>query len=148
MPVEESIGCGADDIGQLQEWPMHLTLVRSILCWLRQGERVQRARGGFEPRLRQVQVAAGGLEIRMAEQQLNGAQIRAGFQQMSGEAVPESMRMYMLLEPGAAGRVFDRMEDALGTHRHVGGMGTSSAREQVCLRLRIHPAPVFAKLFE
>ena len=66
---------------------MHLTLVRSILCWLRQGERVQRARGGFEPRLRQVQVAAGGFEIRMAKQQLNGAQIRAGFQQMSREAV-------------------------------------------------------------
>jgi hypothetical protein len=58
------------------------------------------------------------------------------------------MRVYVLLEPGAAGRVLDRVEDALGAHRHIGSMGTSSAGKQVCLRLRIHPAPVLAKLFE
>ena len=97
MPIEESFGCGAYDIGQLEEWPMHSTLLRSILCRLHQGERIQRARGGFEPRLRQVQVAAGGLQIRMAEQQLNGAQVCAGFKQMSREAVPQGVIMVLTI---------------------------------------------------
>src|SRR5260370_17040842 len=113
MPVEESFGCGGYGVGQLQAWRMHLPLRRSIL-WLRQSERVQRAWGGFEPRLRQVQVAAGGLEIRMAQQQLNGAQVRAGLKQMSREAVPESVRMYLLLDPPPAARAFYPLHDALG----------------------------------
>ena len=148
MLIEKSFGCGAYDIGQLDEWPMHLTLLRSILCRFHQGERVQRARRGFEPCLRQMQITAGGFQIRMAEQQLNGSQVRAGFKKVSREAVSEGMRVYTLPEPSAASRVLDCMEDTLGAHRHVGGMGTSSASKQVCFRLRIHPAPVFAKLFQ
>jgi hypothetical protein len=27
MPVDESVGCGAYDIGQLEEWPVHLTIL-------------------------------------------------------------------------------------------------------------------------
>lgn len=27
MPVDESVGCGAYDIGQLEEWPVHLTVL-------------------------------------------------------------------------------------------------------------------------
>ena len=27
MPGDESVGCGAYDIGQLEEWPVHLTIL-------------------------------------------------------------------------------------------------------------------------
>jgi hypothetical protein len=38
--------------------------------------------------LGEVQVDGGFFQIAMAQQDLDGAQIRAGFQQMSGEAMP------------------------------------------------------------
>jgi hypothetical protein len=38
--------------------------------------------------LRQVDVNHGFAQVGMAEQQLDGAQVGAGFDQMSGEAVP------------------------------------------------------------
>jgi hypothetical protein len=47
MPVDESLGCGAYDIGQLKEWPVHLTVLRLMLCavWRRcRPECVERAR--------------------------------------------------------------------------------------------------------
>ena len=38
------------------------------------------------------QVPGGGLQAAVAEQQLNGADVGSGFQQMDGEGVPETMR--------------------------------------------------------
>src|SRR5690349_22401078 len=83
-PVDESVAYGSYDIGQLQEWPLHLFAAR-VLPWVRgrgEGERVERAGGGFEMPLRQVQVAAGCLQIGMSQQQLNGAQVCTGLQQV------------------------------------------------------------------
>ena len=37
----------------------------------------------------------------MAHQQLNGAQVDAGFEQVRGKAVPQCMRMDLLREPCA-----------------------------------------------
>jgi len=71
MPVDESLSCGAYDIGQLKEWPVHLSVLRSMLCGILrrcQRECVQRARGCPEPHLGQMQVAAGGFQIRVTEQ--------------------------------------------------------------------------------
>ena len=46
-----------------------------------------RRAGRFDVPLGQVQVDGGGLEVGVAEQCLNGRQVRAGFQQVGGEAV-------------------------------------------------------------
>src|SRR5215467_10601729 len=40
----------------------------------------------------------------MPEQELNGSQVRAGFQQMSGEAVPQGVRVNFGAEAGPRGR--------------------------------------------
>ena|SRR5205809_3013457 len=45
-----------------------------------QPERVQGAGGGFEMPLGKMQVAAGGFQIRMTQQELNGAKVGAGFE--------------------------------------------------------------------
>lgn len=74
-PINQSLACGAYDIGQLQEWPLHLLVVRRkvlLILWCRQRERVQRAGGGFEMPLGQMQIAAGCFQIDMAQQKLNG----------------------------------------------------------------------------
>src|SRR5260370_3975083 len=116
MPVDESLPRSTDDIGQLQEWPGHLPGLRRSF-WLRCGlqrKRIQRAGGRSEMHLGHVQVAAGGFQIRMAEQKLNGAQICARFKEMGGKAVAQRMRMDMLLQAGALCSVFDFVEDALG----------------------------------
>ena len=57
---------------------------------------------------RQVQVDRGVLQVAMAEQQLNGAQIGAGFEQVSGEAVAQGVGVDVLAEAGALARPADR----------------------------------------
>jgi hypothetical protein len=44
------------------------------------------------------------LNIRVAEQHLNGAEIGAGFEQVRRAAVPEDMRADVLVNPGAPRR--------------------------------------------
>lgn len=73
MPVDESLSRGPYDIGQLQEWPVHLLAAVFGIRRRSQRERVQGAGCGFEMPIRQVQVPAGGLQIGMAEQKLNRA---------------------------------------------------------------------------
>ena len=63
MPIDKSVSCGEYDIGQLKEWPVHLTVWRRCQC-----ECVQRTRGCLEPHLGQMQVAAGSFQIRVTEQ--------------------------------------------------------------------------------
>ena len=43
--------------------------------------------------LRKVKILGSGFQVSMAEQDLNRSQVCAGLQQMSGEAVPQDMRM-------------------------------------------------------
>jgi hypothetical protein len=47
----------------------------------------------------------------MAEQDLNGAQIDAGFEQVRGEGVPQRVRMDGLRDPGPMSSVAARQED-------------------------------------
>jgi hypothetical protein len=67
-PIQESVACCAYKIGQLQEWPRHLFagFVPRVLG-RREHERVERACGGFEMPLRQVQIPAGGFQIGVAQ---------------------------------------------------------------------------------
>ena len=54
--------------------------------------------------LREMQVDGSDLEIAMAEQYLNGAQVGSGFEQVCGETMPQGMRMDLsLLKAGAFG---------------------------------------------
>ena len=48
--------------------------------------------------LGKVQVERGLFQVAMAQQHLDGAQIGAVFEQMSGEAVPQGMRMDLISE--------------------------------------------------
>ena len=50
-------------------------------------ERVQGTGRGTNGHVGDVQIARGGFQVGVAQQDLNGAQIRAGFEQMSGETV-------------------------------------------------------------
>ena len=65
--------------------------------WLRdawglpEGKRIQWTGNRSEMCLGHVQITAGCLQIGVAEQQLNRAQVRTGFQQMGSEAMPEGI---------------------------------------------------------
>ena len=87
-----------------------------MLCavWRRcKCECVERARDRPEPHLGQMQVAAGGFQIRVTEQKLNSPQVRAGLKQMCGETVPQGMWVHPFPDSGAGGGVFDGVEHKL-----------------------------------
>ena len=77
--VKGGSGC-ADQVGHLQRWPYHL--------FRGERERVQGASRGPHMALRQMDVNHGFAQVGVAEQQLDGAQVGSGFEEMSGEAVP------------------------------------------------------------
>ena len=52
---------------------------------------------------REVQVNDGFFEILMAEQELDGAQISAGLEEMRSEAVPKQMGINAFLDPRSLG---------------------------------------------
>ena len=54
----------------------------------RKREGIERAGGRAEMPLREMQVDGGDFEVSMAEQDLNGAQVGSGFEQVCGEAMP------------------------------------------------------------
>ena len=60
-----------------------------------------------QPVARDVRVDFRRADVRVAEQFLNHAQIRAMFQQMRREAVPQHMRRHVPLNSGATNTVFD-----------------------------------------
>src|SRR4029077_10063121 len=64
---------------------------------------VQRTGGGVEALYSQMHVNQGVFQIFMSEQDLNGAEIRAGFIEMCRKTVAKSMRMNAFLEAGALG---------------------------------------------
>jgi hypothetical protein len=52
--------------------------------------------------LREMQVDGSDLEISMAEQYLNGAQVGSGFEQVRGETMPQGVRMDLsVMETGS-----------------------------------------------
>ena len=50
--------------------------------------------------LGQVQVDGGLFQVAVAEQELDGAKVGASLEQVSGEAVPQGVRMDAFLKPG------------------------------------------------
>src|ERR1039458_3508162 len=108
---EAGSGC-ADQVGHLQWWPRHL--------FRGERERVQGAGRGPHMALRQVDVNHGFAQVGMAEQQLDGAQVGAGFEQMCGEAMSKSVGMQRLVDPGAFGGLPAGVPDDLVSDRSVG----------------------------
>ena len=60
-----------------------------------------------------LEIAGGGFEIGMSEQDLNGAEIHSGFQQVSGKGVPQRMRMNRLGNAGVLPGFLAGAEDRL-----------------------------------
>ena len=65
----------------------------------RDGEIVQWAHDSVAALLQDVGVDHGGTDVRVSQQGLDGANVRAPLQEMSGKAVPECMRTTRLLIP-------------------------------------------------
>ena len=76
---------GADDVGHLQRRPVHGCL-RGVRLAGRQ--RVERARGGLQMPVRKMQVDGGRLQVTVPQQELDGSQVHAGFEQVGGKTVP------------------------------------------------------------
>ena len=70
----------------------------------RERERIERTGGCAQMPLRQVQVDGGDLEVSMAEQGLDRAQVCAGFEKVCREAMSQSVWMDVpVIEAGALG---------------------------------------------
>ena len=79
--------------------------------------------------LRQMDVNHGFAQVGVAEQQLDGAQVGSGFEEMSGEAVPQSVRMQRLIDSGAFSGFPTGVPDDLVADRSVGRV-MRATREQ------------------
>ena len=88
VSLDECVARDADEIGHLEGWPAHLF----VPVFVFQLQRIQRTGGRVQMPLRKMEVDGGLFQIAMAQQDLNGAQIRAGFQQMRGETVAQRVR--------------------------------------------------------
>jgi hypothetical protein len=100
---DELLSRHPDEIGHLQRRPTHL-FVSGRLVFLprgRQRQRVQRTGGGTEMAVGKVQVNRGLFQIVVTEEHLDGAQVRTRFEQMSGKAMPQSVRVYTFVETRA-----------------------------------------------
>ena len=76
--TERVSGC-AEQVGHLQWWPRHL--------FGGERQRIQRTRGGSHVALVKMDVDHRLTQVGMAEQQLDSAQVGAGFEEMRREAM-------------------------------------------------------------
>ena len=104
---------------------------------------IERICDGLQMPLRKMQIDDRVLQVRVSEQQLDGAQIGAGFEQVRREAVAKQMRGDALRDAGVPGRLLTCAPDSFDRDRHVGSPALLVAWKQIGLRL--HPAPVLAQ---
>ena len=91
---------------------------------------------------RELEVDGGILEPLMAHQQLNRAQIGAGFEQVRRKAVPQCVRMDLLREPCARSRCAACVPDGLVGDGLVGTTLTRGAGKEITTRL-LPPPPEY-----
>src|SRR5262249_14671038 len=70
-------------------------------------EPVERAGHSADRRIGDAGVKGGGVELSMAEQHLDDADVSVLFEQMRGKAVPQRMRRHAFLDPGGLGSGMD-----------------------------------------
>ncbi len=121
------------DVGHLKGGPTHRFLRLPSLparqrscdgeCIERVGDRIQMPPG-------EVQIDGRVIERGMAEQHLDGAQVRACFEQVSRIAVAQGVRRDVLLDPGSPRGALAREPDHLVGDRHIGSPAIDQARKQ------------------
>ena len=97
IPIQEAIALHAENVGHLEGGPSHswfflrLKLSANVLD-AGQSEPSKRIGDRLQMPLRQMQVLGGGFQITVAQQNLDGAQVGARFQQVGGPTVPQRVR--------------------------------------------------------
>ena len=137
MTLTKDFTVAAEDIRHLEPEPAHCSRSSEKLRWrrLRLGgnwtrEQVQRTGGGTNLIGCDPKISGCGAEVAMTEQQLNGPNIGAGFEQMDGKGVSKQMRGNRL---GKAGDAMGFLTGGLNgepSNRSI----RQSAREQPLLR--------------
>ena len=107
---------------------------------------IQRIRRRLQVLPGKVQVDSGGLDIHVPHEQLDGSQIRAGFEQVRRVTMPQRVRCDALADPGAFGRLANRHPDDLRCDGLVDAPVVDRAGEQI--RLGTHPTVVLAQRLE
>ena len=70
--------------------------------------------------LREMKINSGFFQIAMSKQNLDGPQIRSGFQQVSGETMPQRVRMNLLADAGTLRGFPAGLPDDLGGNGMIG----------------------------
>ncbi len=120
LAMGAQLAMGARDVGQLQGWPRHGRSGR------RRPEMGERALDRAEGLQRHPGVERGGVELLVAEQHLDDADVGLALEQMGGEGVPQRMERDPLVERRR------RRGDMAGPVELAGGerLGRIAAREQ------------------
>ena len=87
-------------------------------------------------------------QVGMAQQHLNGAQVGAGFEQVSCEAVAKSVGVKLFPDSRAFGGFAAGVPDDFGADWILGGGMPSAAREQPLGRFPAQPAKMLPEFFE
>src|SRR5208337_4033369 len=143
VSFDECVARDADEIGHLQRRPAHLFV--PVLVF--QLQRIQGTGGRVKMTPRKMQVDGGLFQIAMAQQDLNGAEIGTRFEQMSGEAVAQRVRMNSFLEVRALGGFMTRMPNGF----RIDGLATvmvAVAWKQPDAWFSSQAVPVLAQFFE
>src|ERR1700733_1157921 len=90
-----------------------------------------------------MQIDSGVLDVGVAEQQLDRAEIGSGFEQMRGIGMPQGVRADFFLDASAPDSFSTGMPDAFSSNRHVLAVVGSSGWKQI--RPRLLPAPILAQ---
>ena len=79
--------------------------------------------------MRKMQVERSLFQIAMTEQQLDGAKIGAGFEQMGGKAVPQSVRMNVISEACSCRGCSASLPDHFGSDRSFAGVPAIAGKQ-------------------
>jgi hypothetical protein len=79
--------------------------------------------------LREMEINGGFLQIAMSQQNLDGPQIRAVLEQVSGETVSQRVRMNLLADAGTLGGFPAGLPDDLGGDRMIGGVPAVAGKQ-------------------
>ena len=101
----------------------------------------------MEMTLGKMQVDGGLFQIAVAQQDLNGAQIGAGFEQMSGKAVTQRVGMNLFLDAGPLGGLLAGVPDGFRVDGPVAAM-VAVARKQPYAGFSPQPMPMGTELFQ
>src|SRR5687768_8466903 len=143
VPVDKMPSCQTNHVGHLQRWPGHLLVCRGAL----ETQRIERTGCGVQLLGGDMQVDGCLLQIAVAQQQLNRPQVRTGFEQMRGEAVPQGVRMDVFLQARSFCSDFNCDPDDLVVDVVVGTVIGASGK-QPDLGLAPQPAVICTELLE